>query len=271
MRHVRLRSIGLCTLALTMALAGCAKQESHSPEPSSAAVVAGEQSKPGAMLAYSHSLRFELDPAQMADRVAQLRQACTDERFGACSLLGIEHTNGEHGDARISLRLAPEAVESMIELASAEAKLLERETKADDLSDSVESVAREQDLLERQQRMVEELSHRSDLTTSDLIALSQHLAGLQSQQARLTEQATEHRRRLETNLLRIAWQSNRPYDYRPEFSFGSTWSTFVESLYEGLAAAAEYAGYLLPLLLLAFPIALLWRGAWRLATRGRQK
>ena len=77
MRHVRLRSIGLCTLALIMALAGCAKQESHSPEPSSAAVVAGEQSKPGAMLAYSHSLRFELDPAQMADRVAQLRQACT--------------------------------------------------------------------------------------------------------------------------------------------------------------------------------------------------
>jgi len=46
----------------------------------------------------------------------------------------------------------------------------------------------------------------------------------------------------------------------------STWETFTESVMQGINAAAEYTGYLLPPPPLLFTLALIWRWLWRLAT-----
>ena len=50
----------------------------------------------------------------------------------------------------------------------------------------------------------------------------------------------------------------------PSLSIRESWETFTESVMHSIFAAAESAGYLLPLLI--FPLALIWRWLWQLPT-----
>ena len=76
--------MALLLLGVLQAICGCSKKQEVSP-----ALVSGEQSKSGAMLAYEHTLRIKLPEAKIADRLAAARQACESDRFGACNVLRI--------------------------------------------------------------------------------------------------------------------------------------------------------------------------------------
>ena len=113
---------------------------------------------------------------------------------------------------------------------------------------------------------------RRDLAAADLIALTQQVSAIDVELAALGRTDAEQRRRLETNRLTLSWRSDALVeDEDDDGFFAGLWTTFADSLEEGLDGAAEYAGYLLPVLLLAFPMALLWRFAWRRATGAHRR
>ena len=232
------------------------------------AVVAGEIAKPGALLAYEHELSFVVAPDSMQRRITAVQTACSEEKYGACSVLGIESNTGNYATASIKLRMVPAGIENMIALAGERDAASTRKTKADDLADAVADVAAQQDLLQRQRDTLLTYVQRKDIAVADMITVSQQLASIESTLHGLAQQAADQRRRIETNLLTIDLRSNAaPARMASEFSFREAGWMFVDSLAEGATAAAEYAGFFLPLMLLVFPMALLWRWAWRRATR----
>lgn len=247
-------------------MGGCSKKvvATEASEPNA---IGGETAKPGALLAYEHNVRFEVAPDSIARRIAAVQVACNDERFGACSVLGISSTAGEQGSGEISVRVVPAGVEKLVALAGEGSGVAHRQTKAEDLADAVADVAGQQDLLTRQRASLIGFLDRKDLPVADLITVAQQLASVDSQLQALSQTAAQQRRRIETNLLQISLQSNVEATRTSDFTFTGAWHTFVESLAEGVDSAAESAGYLLPLALLFFPLALLWRWAWRFATR----
>lgn len=258
-------------LVLVLAvLAACAKKEQVSV-PGAPGVVSGEQAKAGSMLAYSHQVHFEVAPESMAERVAAVRTACNDEQYGACSVLGIEQGSGSYPRASIKLRVVPTGVEPLIALAGDDGKLTERKTEAEDLAEAVSDVAGRMDLLQRERDSLIGYRQRDDLAVADMLTLSRRLAEIESDLHELNQTAANQQRRLETNLLRLEFRSNVAYDDGVDYSLGELWGTFVESLAEGVYDLAEYAGYLLPLVLLVFPIALLWRWAWRRVTGAHKR
>lgn len=257
----------LVAIVLLAVLGACKKEAVTAAETAPPEGVAGVASKAGGFLAYAHTVKFEVAPETIDGRISALQSACIDERFGACSVLAVESSSGRWATGSIALRVVPAGVERLVELGADGARAASRHTVAEDLADAVADVTDSQDLLTRQRAKLLEFSERKDIGIADMITLSERLAAVDAQLQSLAQDAAQQRRRIETNHLKIEFASNAEWEDESAFSFGELWETFASNLQDGVEGAAEYAGFLLPLVILFFPLALLWRWAWRWATR----
>lgn len=254
MRHLdgKLKPYLLCLLA-AVALAGCSPKD-HSR----ARVINGEQSRAGAQLAYEHELTLALPGALLAPRMQATREACETARFGACNILGITE-DGNGGE--IILRIAPTGVEPMVAMAAEGGKLGQRITTAEDLADAVADVRRRQDRLQAQQQRLDELAKRKDITVSDLIALSKEQASIENELQELAQLAAGQQRRLDTNRVTLNFRASDGANQQSRFS--RMFSNLGDNLANGTADALERASYVLPFVILAFPVVWLWVWLWR--------
>ncbi|HET7845125.1 MAG TPA: DUF4349 domain-containing protein [Xanthomonadales bacterium] len=249
-------------LSLLLALGACAKHEAGD---ASAPAVAGETAKPGSLLAYEHEVDVEVAPEAIQRRVDDVRAACNDARFGACSVLALQVAAGEYASGSITVRCVPAAVEPLVKLGVGADPIGRRTTHAEDLADEVARTSDRREFLERQRTELEAMKARSDLSVSELIALSQQAATVEQELQSLAQANAAQQRRIETNKLTLEFSTSRRS--ASSLDVGDLGDTFTESLSDGISEAASYLGYLLPLLLLAFPLALAWRAAWRRVTR----
>lgn len=259
----------LCVLMASagLGLTACAKNVGK--DAAGGAAVAGVAAKPGALLAYEHTVAIELPLEQLLSRVDNLRAACVDERFGACSVLAVSITeNAARPRATVTVRLVPDGVQSLIELAAQQGKIGSRQTRAEDLAVQVADTEQQiaQGMAQRQRLL--EFRDRKDLAVTDMIALSSELATLDTRLADGNRASADQRRRIETNLLTLELTTPWQQESRTE-KIGTAFGGFADSLTDGLSEAIELAGYGLPFLLLLFPLALLWRWLWRRAVGHR--
>ena len=251
---------------LALALFGALALSACSPgdHNSSAVVLGGAQGKAGAQLAYEHELSLSLPAAQIGPRLAQTREACEKAQFGPCNILRLEQ--GKYR-AQVTLRIVPDGVEPIVQQASQGAELGERITSAEDLADAVADVQRQQQRLKAQQQRLDELAARKDISVSDLIALSREQAGIENDLQALAQTAAGQQRRLDTNLLTLKFL---PSDgVQRESSLKRAFSNLLDNLADGTAEALEKGSYVLPFVILAFPLVLLWVWLWRKFVRRR--
>lgn len=261
-----MRLLSIVVLAAAIGgLPACAKKSVQSAPVAASAV--GEQSKAGAFLAYEHTVRVELHEDDIAKRIDAVREACASERFGSCSLLSLKQDSGRYPSGEVAVRVAPAAVEPLVKLAAEGAEVRARETSAEDLAQAVGDNARQRELLTRQRARLEELQARKDLATADVLALSRELASLEVQFDAVEQESAQQRRRIETNRLTIHF-SVATADSDDSRIVGA-FRNLGQSLGEGTADAIEYLGYVLPFLVLGFPLLLMLRWIWRRATRRR--
>lgn len=245
---------GMCALLL---LAGCSRKQEVAPAP-----LAGESGKAGAMLAYSHMLRIDLPGPSIAGRMAEVRAACENARFGACNVLGIDQ--GEHGGS-LTVRIAPGGVEPLSRLAAKGGRIGLRRTTAEDLSAAVRDNRQQLALLESHAHTLEELAAGKDLSISDRIALSHEQANVQQQLQALRVTEAAQQRQLDTNRLELDFRDRDIETGRGQIANAA--GEMLDQAAEGMADALRMLGYGLPFLIFAFPLALLWRWLWRRMSR----
>ncbi|MBK9496151.1 MAG: hypothetical protein BWZ07_01547 [Alphaproteobacteria bacterium ADurb.BinA280] len=245
---------------LALLLVGCSKQLTTDSVP-----VEGQAEREGALLAYEHELVFSTSPELLSERIAALRAACNEQRFGSCSVLNFEELSGDYPSATVAFRLAPEAVKPMVEFAGDGMKTNSSRTRAEDVSAVVGDIERERAELHAQAETLHSLQSRSDLKARDLIALSSEQAKVSARLAELERASAVIARRMETNLLTMRYTS---------MGATSAWSQITSSvlesgdaLAEGVAEAVGMIAFGMPFVLVAFLLALLWRWAWRKVTR----
>jgi hypothetical protein len=259
---VRILVAILALLVLGGALSGCQKKVSVER---AAADVRGEASKPGAMLAYEHSVGVDLDATQLPARIAALRDACTEARFGACSLLRVEESAGVNAHGVVIVRVVPAAVEPLVKIAAEHATLGSREMHAEDLAEAVADVARKRDLLERERTRLLEAQSRKDLAVADVLTIAHELASIESQLDELGRSAAQQQRRIDTNLLTIRFDATRETSRWSRV--GAAFGRLADESVSGIESVIEAIGFLLPIAPLVFGFALAWRWLWRRATR----
>lgn len=243
---------------LAMALfSGCSKKQEAMPLP-----MTGESAKAGARLAYEHTVDIELPQAQIAQRMQGVREACESQRFGACNVLRIQQGNM---DGVLVVRVVPGGVEPMVAMAGQGGRLSSRETHAEDLADAVQNNQQNQAQLDAYAKRLDELSSRKDLAVADLITLSHEQATVQQQRDALLGEAAMQQRRLDTNRLELHFRNTQSGERGHRL--GQSFDRLLDQLTDGIDDAISMLAYGLPFLLLAFPLVLLWRWAWRRITR----
>ncbi|MCB2250884.1 DUF4349 domain-containing protein [Pseudomonas chlororaphis] len=249
----------LACLLLSSLLAACSPSER-----SSSVAIGGAQGKAGAQLAYEHELTLSLPSAQIADRLNATREACESAKFGACNILRLEQ--GERR-AQAILRIVPEGVEPIVGLAAQGAEIGQRITSAEDLADAVADVQRQQERLKAQQQRLDQLAARKDITVSDLIVLSKEQASIENDLQALTQAAAGQQRRIDTNRLTLNFV---PTDSSQRGSkLQRAFDNLLDNLAYGTAEALEKGSYVLPFLILAFPLVMIWVWLWRRIVRRR--
>lgn len=258
MRHLEGRSTALMLLAALL-LGGCSPKEYSESTP-----INGEQGRAGALLAYEHELSLAMPLALLAPRMQATRQACESAQFGACNILRIEE-NSDGGT--IVLRIAPSGVEPLVKMVAEGGQLGQRITSAEDLADAVADVRRRQERLQAQQKRLDELAARKDITVGDLITLTKEQASIENELQELAQIAAGQQRRLDTNRATLNFS---PSDGEHQQSrFARMFGNLGDNLVDGTADALERSSYVLPFVILAFPVLWLWVWLWRKLVKRR--
>jgi hypothetical protein len=255
----------LVLVLLMVGMAACAKKTALEQ---TAPSVGGEFSKAAAFLAYEHTVEIELPREQIAARVEAARAACSDERFGACSVLTLDVSDGSRSSARLIVRIVPSGVEPLVGVAAQDGKLGSRKTRAEDLAGVTADTVEQIEMLVAQRARLLEFRERKDLSVADMIALSSELASTETRLEASNRAAGDQRRRIETNLLTLSFGTAQVPPSRFD-RVGDAFKGLVDSAADGLAEALEMLGFGIPFLILAFPLALGWRWLWRRFTRQR--
>lgn len=244
----------LLVAVMALAAAACSRKQEVAPSP-----VIGETARSGAKLAYEHRLNIGMAQDAIGPRMAEVRQACESAQFGACNVLAIEQ--GSSGGT-LDLRVVPAGVEPLTRMASRDGHVAQRQTRAEDLADAVDDTARQRQELDAYAQQMDQLAQRKDLSATDVIALAHERAQIQVKRTQLDNLAAQQQRRLDTNRLTLIFS-----DTERGGGWGMAWNDWVDRLHEGVSDTLYVVAYGLPFLLLAFPLALLWRWIWRKATR----
>ena len=162
----------------------------------------------------------------------------------------------------------PAGIEPLVNLAAHDSTVGSRETKAEDLAEAGADTARNSEMLTRQRSKLNEFEARKDLSVTDMLTLSRESASVEIQLEGLTKAAQQQQRRIETNLLTLNFRADREASHWSRV--GAAFSGSFDQMTEGVVAVIESIGFGLPLLLAAFPVALLWRWSWRRVTRKRE-
>jgi hypothetical protein len=265
-----MRRLTLAPLAFGLLLAiGCSQMDQQSASApmadmaagvaGEAAAVRGQANREGSFLAYEHYVSVRTEGEGIGARIAAVREACSSQRFGQCSVLGENQTAGEYPSGRIELRAAPAAIEPLVALGSEGAEIGQRSTSAEDLADAVMDNRLTQARLRLQHEKLTELLDRRDLEAEAIIALTRQMAEIEAQLQTATQQAAQQQRRLETNKLTLEFHSS---GFQAQSSaVRQAFSDLGSILDRSTAALIVIAGGLLPFLLVGYG---LWRLiAWR--------
>jgi hypothetical protein len=249
----------MALLASLTILTACSQAPEFNDYRSGASASPVGESAPGAMLAYAHSLRIELPAAQIPERLSAAREACATARFGECHILKIQQ--GGYTSS-LTVRVLPAGVEPLVALAGEAGKITSRNTSAEDLTEAVKDNQQKQDRLDAYAKRMDELSRRADIKVSDLIELAREQASVQQQREALLQESAQQQRSIDTNLLTLDFfEANASSPWRHLFK-----DLLDHQLVEGVGDMLKLLAYGLPFLLLLFPVALLWRWAWRCVT-----
>lgn len=253
----------MMALLALLALHGCSD---NSAPVGSGAGLQGESNRHGSLLAYEHSVTIKLPRDQLLVRFDATREACNSGRFGVCNLLNADENNAVQAYSSLTLRIDPEGVEPLVAFAADGGELTSRNTRSEDLAQSVADTQRQREQLLLQQQTLQQYQARQDLSVSDMLALARELAAVDVQLQATTQEAAQQQRRLQTNLLTLGFSSLYEGPDRLE-QLGDAFGDMLNNVTEGSIAALQFVGYGLPFLILLFPLALLVRWLWRVITR----
>ena len=260
-----LRTVLLALLSCGLE-AGCAKQQRELA--GGAAAPAAPPSGQGNLLAYEHEVRIDLAADQIGPRITAVRTACQSAQYGDCALLAVSQEGGRAPSGSIRVRVAPDGVDPLVQLAGQQGDVAARTTHAEDLAQQIADTGLAQARLQNEHARLLQLQQRHDLAVTDLLALSKRLAEIEAEAQQTQQQAAQQQRRVRTQLLTIEFRGTSGEQGRGEIAeaaaeFGQVFASSVAFVIRAVAA-------LVPVVVVLAIVGWLLRLAWRWRARRRR-
>jgi hypothetical protein len=219
-------------------------------------------------LAYEHTLAVELPEQSVADRIKEVRSACETRKDFACTVLDVAfRTQLEVPSGQVRMRLAPTAIEPMVEISARGGRIISRNTHAEDLAEPIADTDRQLALLSSHRDRLDEFLQRKDLKVEQVIELSKEVSSSQTQIDALRAQRANLQRRIDTELLTIELSPPIGTEATRQTPLADAVRSFGSDLREAIAQVIRFIAFLLPWLIVIVPGIVLLRLFWRWITR----
>jgi hypothetical protein len=277
-RSRRATRVAHCSGVLCLLLAACGHGVSQArfagaalaaAAPLEAAAQSVSTARRNDSLAYEHSVEVELGRDLLSPRMKQVQAACAARAEFACVLLDVSF-DAQLGvpSGRVSMRLAPAAVDPLIEMAAQDGRITARSTHAADLAEPVADTDRQLALLSSHRDRLTEFMRSRELKVEQLIAVSKELAAVQVQIDALNSEHANLRRRIDTEILTISFAPPQQAYSEERTPVRDALRSFTGDFTGAIAQVIRFIAVLLPWLVIIIPGLLLGRVLWRAIARG---
>jgi hypothetical protein len=277
-RSRRATRVAHCSGVLCLLLAACGHGVSQArfagaalaaAAPLEAAAQSVSTARRNDSLAYEHSVEVELGRDLLSPRMKQVQAACAARAEFACVLLDVSF-DAQLGvpSGRVSMRLAPAAVDPLIEMAAQDSRITARSTHAADLAEPVADTDRQLALLSSHRDRLTEFMRSRELKVEQLIAVSKELAAVQVQIDALNSEHANLRRRIDTEILTISFAPPQQAYSEERTPVRDALRSFTGDFTGAIAQVIRFIAVLLPWLVIIIPGLLLGRVLWRAIARG---
>lgn len=262
----------LCALALV----GCSRDVNSARGPASyesgaralKVATAENAQRAGSSLAYEHTVSIEIDKDSVGARIKDMRSACESHKDFACTLLDVDfRTEFEVPAGHVRMRMAPTAVEGMIEVAAQGGRITSRGTHAEDLAEPISDAERELSQLSTHRDRLSEFSKRKELTVDQVISLSREISSTQTQIDSINTRRANLQRRVDTELLTIDFSPPREAYAEQQTPIQNAIRSFGVDFRDAIAQVIRFTAVLIPWLVIVVPGLVLLRLFWRWITR----
>ena len=236
--------------------------------PALRAEVAEESVKREKSLAYEHTVTVELQKDSLSARLGEVRTTCESRKDLACTVLDVSFgTEYEVPTGHVRMRLAPAAVEPVIEIAAKGGRITSRATHGEDLAEPISDTERELSLLSTHRDRLSEFLKRKDLKVDQVISLSKEISSAQTQIDALNTQRANLQRRVDTELLTIKLSPPKGAYAAGQTPIRDAIRSFGVDFRDAVAQVIRFTAALLPWLVIIIPGLVLLRLFWRWITQ----
>jgi len=212
-------------------------------------------------LAYVHTLVVDTSEEKLAASLKSITDACAADRKNQCTVLYSEINHGDDSRASISMRVKPEGVDALANLAAGSGDVIRRSSSVEDLAKTITDIDQRIALLTTTRDRLVELEERGADDVESLIKITTELTKVQAELEQAMGQSAYQRQRVDMDILnlRLVVEAGRSF-WSPILD---SLSSFGQNLSEGLADTIHAIAYLLPWSILIFFVGYFLRKLWK--------
>ncbi|SHF98494.1 protein of unknown function [Microbulbifer donghaiensis] len=226
--------------------------EPAAPRGSAALKVADIQRERSKYLAYTHHVSIEYPVRELESRYEALLKWCAEDDKYQCTLLDSRLNTSNYVSGHIQVRLLPEGVSTVLEVAAEGAATTGQATSIEDLGDAIVDNQKRLEMLRDYRARLEVLSKKSTDDVEALVKVASELAQVQSDLEFAEGKRSRLLQRVQMDEVNIQFSALAQKSFTQPI--GNAFRSFGSRLSQGIADAVTAVAYLLPwtLLLLVF-------------------
>ncbi|HVY24231.1 MAG TPA: DUF4349 domain-containing protein [Steroidobacteraceae bacterium] len=224
-----------------------------------------EQRKPDSTLAYTHDVSVEVAKDRLQSQLDAVRDACVSDKQAQCTILNVDSELASSlPSGSISMRLIPQKVATIVNVAATNGHVTSTHTSAEDLAPELDDTAQKLTSLNNYRDRLNSIMSKRDLNPDQLISVARELSNTQSEIDELMRSRSKLRQRIDTDLLTIRFTVPGE-DYTATLTpVKDALSSFSYNFRSAVAAVISFTAYLLPWIPIIFLAFLGIRKSWRL-------
>jgi uncharacterized coiled-coil protein SlyX len=212
-------------------------------------------------LAYEHTISVQTDESGVKALYEKIVASCAADKDSGCSLLDSRLDTGQYASGNIKMRAKREGIKNLIGIAASGGKVLDQNTRVEDLARPIVESNKRIDMLQQYQKRLLELEHRPNNDVDSLIKLSKELAATQSELETASGENAKLLERVNMDILQISIGTDARRSFWPPIREAG--SAFFSNLSNGISSTITAMAYILPWAVVIFIFGWIVRKLWR--------
>jgi hypothetical protein len=225
------------------------------------------QRRKDSYLSYEHFFTIDTTAENLSKNYKDTIQSCVkDEKF-ECTILDSRISTGKYPSAQIRLRLKPEGVKDIINVASDKGKIVQESTHIEDLAKPIVENKQRLDMLESHRARLLALQEKAADDVESLIRVSSELSKVQSEIELAKGKKAFLHQRVSMDIVNLNFQ----VEYHRSFwrPIRESLSEFSNNLSDGIAGTIIVVAYLLPGFIVLLVMFVVVRIVWKKIRRNK--